>query len=136
VTLGLFYFFFLSPRRFCFLTPGLLTGERVIGRGTAQRSPEGCGAAVFFFRYLVAITSKFPIEFDVWVRLCTHYGVAKVMTCTCQSTFSRRKRKNIFIFFERKSLSKGRIVKERIQISHSTQGSRRRKVLKEAWKHH
>jgi hypothetical protein len=33
---------------------------------------------IFFFRYLVAIT--FPIEFDVWGRLCTHGGVAKVMT--------------------------------------------------------
>jgi hypothetical protein len=37
------------------------------------------GAADFFFlSYLVAIT--FPIEFDVWGRLCTHFEGAKVMT--------------------------------------------------------
>jgi len=32
----------------------------------------------FFLGYLVAIS--FPIEFDVWVRLCTHFEAAKVMT--------------------------------------------------------
>jgi hypothetical protein len=50
----------------------------VIGRDTAQRPPEACGVANFFLSYLVAIT--FPIEFDVWGRLCTHCEVAKVMT--------------------------------------------------------
>ena len=32
----------------------------------------------FFLSYLVAIS--FPIEFDVWGRLCTHFEAAKVMT--------------------------------------------------------
>jgi uncharacterized membrane protein YgcG len=33
---------------------------------------------IFFFSYLVVIS--FPIEFDVWVRLCTHFETAKVRT--------------------------------------------------------
>jgi hypothetical protein len=100
-----------------------------------QRPPEACGAAEFFFlRYLVAIT--FPLEFDVWGRLCTHCEVAKVMTLHLSvNIFEEKKKINFLFFLKGKSLSKGRIVKERIQISHSTPGSRRRTVLKEAWKH-
>ena len=33
---------------------------------------------IFFLSYLVAIS--FPIEFNVWDRLCTHFEAAKVMT--------------------------------------------------------
>ena len=39
--------------------------------GSAQRPPEALRRSRnFFFSYLVAIS--FPIEFDVWGRLCTH----------------------------------------------------------------
>ena len=47
--------------------------------GSAQRPPEALRRSRnFFFSYLVAIS--FPIEFDVWGRLCTHFEAAKVMT--------------------------------------------------------
>ena len=36
------------------------------------------GSQTFFFSYLIAIS--FPIEFDVWGRLCTHFEAVKVMT--------------------------------------------------------
>ena len=53
--------------------------EGVIGRGTAQRPLEALRPILnFFLGYLVAIS--FPIEFDVWGRLCTHVEAAKVMT--------------------------------------------------------
>ncbi len=38
----------------------------------------GSAGGNFFLSYLVAIS--FPIEFDVWGRLCTHFEAAKVMT--------------------------------------------------------
>jgi hypothetical protein len=38
--------------------------------GSAQRPPEALRLN-FFFSYLVEIS--FPIEFDVWGRLCTHF---------------------------------------------------------------
>ena len=48
----------------------------VVG-GSAQRPPEALRRSRnFFFSYLVAIS--FPIEFDVWGRLCTHFEAAKV----------------------------------------------------------
>ena len=47
--------------------------------GCAQRPPEALRRSrIFFLGYLVAIS--FPIEFDVWGRLCTHFEAAKVMT--------------------------------------------------------
>ncbi len=46
---------------------------------SVQRTPEALRRSRnFFFSYLVAIS--FPIEFDVWGRLCTHFEAAKVMT--------------------------------------------------------
>ncbi len=45
--------------------------------------------------------------------------------------FRGEKKRKFLFFLKGKNISKGRIVKERIQISYSTQGSRRRKVLKE-----
>jgi hypothetical protein len=50
----------------------------VIRRGTVQRSPEAWWN--FFLGYFVSIS--FPVEFDVWGRLCTHFEAAKVMTFT------------------------------------------------------
>ncbi len=47
--------------------------------GSAQRPPEAMRRSrIFFLSYLVAIS--FPIEFDVWGRLWTHFEAAKVMT--------------------------------------------------------
>jgi hypothetical protein len=47
--------------------------------GSAKWPPEALRRSRnFFFSYLVAIS--FPIEFDVWGRLCTHFEAAKVMT--------------------------------------------------------
>ena len=46
---------------------------------SAQRPPEALRRSRnFFLSYLVAIS--FPIEFDVWGRLCTHFEAANVMT--------------------------------------------------------
>ena len=40
--------------------------------GSAQRPPEVLRRSrIFFFSYLVAIS--FPIEFEVWARLCAHF---------------------------------------------------------------
>ncbi len=70
---------------------------------------EAFGAADFFFlRYLVAIT--FPIEFDVWGRLCTHSGVPKVMTLHLSVNILEEKKKRFF-FFKREEPLEGRIVK-------------------------
>jgi hypothetical protein len=43
------------------------------GRGRLRAAAgRGCAAQPeFFFSYLVAIS--FPLEFDVWGRLCTHF---------------------------------------------------------------
>ena len=90
----------------------------------------------FFLSYLVTIS--FPIEFDVWGRLCTHFEAAKVRTfATGTQHFSVStaalshpqvwKKKYHFFFMKdqpkQEETEAGRIVKERIQISHSTQGS-------------
>ena len=61
-----------------------------LGGGVREAPRSGCrrpyGAVKLFFSYLVAIS--FPIEFDVWGRLCTHFEAAKVRTfCNCHSTF-------------------------------------------------
>ncbi len=51
----------------------------VIWRDTVQRPPEALRRGRnFFLGYFVSIS--FPIEFDVSVRLCTHFEAAKVMT--------------------------------------------------------
>ena len=45
--------------------------------GSSQWPPEALRRSrIFFFSYLVSIS--FPIEFDVWGRLCTHFEAAKV----------------------------------------------------------
>jgi len=107
--------------------------EVVICRGTVQRSVEAFRhSRIVFLGYLVTIS--IPIEFYVWGRLCTHFEAVKVMTfAPVTQHFSRlntparrdekRKIPKIFLFFWKKE--KG-IEKEKIQISHSSQGSRSR----------
>jgi hypothetical protein len=53
---------------------------------------------------------SFPIEFDVWGRLCTHFEAAKVMTFApftqhfLVSPFVKKQNwKNFFLFSERRS---------------------------------
>jgi hypothetical protein len=47
--------------------------------GSGQRTPEALRRSRFFFLSFL-VTISFPIEFDVWDRLCTHFEVVKVMT--------------------------------------------------------
>jgi hypothetical protein len=76
--------------------------EGVIGRGTAQRPPEALRRSLnFFLGYLVAIS------FDVWVRLCTHFEAAKVMTFAsvpniCESSDTQLKKIKTFFFKKKK----------------------------------
>ena len=67
--------------------------EGVIGRVRRRSAAQ----PNFFLRYLVAIT--FPIEFDVWDRLCTHCGVPKVMTLHLSVNILEEKKNRIFLFF-------------------------------------
>jgi len=107
--------------------------------GSAQRPPEALRRSRnFFFSYLVAIS--FPIEFDVWGRLCTHFEAAKVMTFApvtqsdrfhsdrFHSVTLRKKTKleKLFFVFGKEKQEGSWKRAERIQISHSTQGSRSR----------
>jgi hypothetical protein len=91
---------------------------------------------IFFLGYLVTIS--FPIEFDVWVRLCTHFEAAKVMTFAsvtehCQSV---EWHKNVFIFFDGAKKEEG-IEKdsEKIQVSHlrKESGVGRNNTWKQYW---
>ncbi len=83
--------------------------------GSAKRPPEALRRSRnFFFSYLVAIS--FPIEFDVWGRLCTHFETVKVMTFApvtqhfIVSPFVKKKFRNFFFCFGKGEA--GRIVKE------------------------
>jgi hypothetical protein len=103
--------------------------------GYSERHRAAAIGEIFFLGYFVSIS--FPIEFDVWGRLCTHFEAAKVMTfppITQHFSVSLppcHSNQNIFFFgtknfFSERKILSSRIVEERIQISHSTQGSRSR----------
>ena len=70
----------------------------------------------FFFNSLVSIS--FPIEFDFWVRLCTHFEAAKVMTfAPVTQHFSRLNTPAVTMKNEGAKKEEG-IEKEKMQISH------------------
>ncbi len=100
---------------------------------TAVGLPEQ--STFLFLSYLVTIS--FPIQFEVWGRLCTHFETAKVMTFHLSLNISQCQlscvTQNQNIFFFRKGQT-GRIVKERIQISYSTHGAGVGR--NDTWKHH
>jgi hypothetical protein len=65
----------------------------------------------------VLVAISFPIEFDVWVRLCTHFEAAKVMTFAPVtqhfSVSTSLVKKKITFFFKERARNRSRSRKDR-----------------------